>query len=116
MHARYYSPGIDRFLSLDLLGGHPRHPQSWNRDAYVLNNPLTYIDPFGLAVECVVKGGSGDDGEEGDEEIVCTESERVDVIEEEPKEPTSISRRFPMMHSRSAIWSFSVRFKRSSIG
>ena len=30
----------------------PTNPQSLNRYAYVLDNPLAYVDPFGLAPEC----------------------------------------------------------------
>ena len=31
----------------------PTNPQSWNRYAYVTNNPLTYVDPLGLEqVDC----------------------------------------------------------------
>jgi hypothetical protein len=30
----------------------PRNPQSWNRYAYVLNNPLALVDPLGLVVTC----------------------------------------------------------------
>jgi RHS repeat-associated protein len=50
MHARYYGPTMGRFLSPDPVND-PRalkRPQSWNRYAYVINNPLRYTDPTGL--------------------------------------------------------------------
>jgi RHS repeat-associated protein len=47
MHARYYNYGVGRFLSVDPVFGRPHDPQSWNRYAYVLNNPLRYTDPDG---------------------------------------------------------------------
>ncbi|MBU7040352.1 MAG: RHS repeat-associated core domain-containing protein, partial [Theionarchaea archaeon] len=43
--ARYYDPVIGRFLTRDPLTGEKESPQSLNRYAYCLNNPLTYIDP-----------------------------------------------------------------------
>jgi RHS repeat-associated protein len=48
LHARYRSPVYARFLRVDPIGGNPRAPQSWNRYAYVLDNPLKYTDPHGL--------------------------------------------------------------------
>src|SRR5687767_5165877 len=48
-HARFQSPSLGRFLSPDVLGGKPEDPQSWNRYAYALNNPLTLVDPDGKA-------------------------------------------------------------------
>jgi RHS repeat-associated protein len=50
MHARFYSSNVGRFLSVDpaVSSMRPQTPQSWNRFAYVINNPLRYIDPFGL--------------------------------------------------------------------
>ena len=48
MHARYGSPPTGRFMSFDPVGGNPRVPQSWNRYAYALNNPLSFTDPLGL--------------------------------------------------------------------
>jgi RHS repeat-associated protein len=48
MHARFCSPVTGRFLSFDPGGQGPRVPQSWNRYAYVLNNPLKWVDPYGL--------------------------------------------------------------------
>lgn len=48
MFARYYSPTLGRFLSLDPLNGYPAEPQSWNRYAYTRNNPMSLIDPDGL--------------------------------------------------------------------
>jgi RHS repeat-associated protein len=47
MHARYYSNMTFRFLSTDPVGGHATSPQSWNRYAYVMGNPLTLTDPTG---------------------------------------------------------------------
>lgn len=47
MHARYYNPALGRFLSLDPKRGKPQDPQSWNRYAYALNNPIRSYDPDG---------------------------------------------------------------------
>ncbi|ADI39195.1 RHS repeat-associated core domain-containing protein [Waddlia chondrophila] len=41
---RYYMPGVARWISKDPLGT----PDSVNRYAYSLNQPMTRIDPFGL--------------------------------------------------------------------
>lgn len=48
---RRYSPGQGRWISPDpagLAAVDPSNPQSWNRYAYVSNNPLRLIDPSGL--------------------------------------------------------------------
>jgi RHS repeat-associated protein len=50
MHARYYSPIVGRFLSVDPVEGKLGTSQNWNRYSYVLNNPMIYIDPNGLDV------------------------------------------------------------------
>jgi len=39
MHARYYSPALARFVSVDTVGGDPSSSQSWNRYSYTQNNP-----------------------------------------------------------------------------
>jgi RHS repeat-associated protein len=52
MHARYYSPTAGRFLSVDPVLGKLNQPQSWNRYAYVMNNPMNRTDPTGLADQC----------------------------------------------------------------
>src|SRR6185437_455260 len=46
--ARYLSSSMGRFMSPDPLGGHLENPQSLNKYAYALNNPLTNTDPTGL--------------------------------------------------------------------
>ena len=46
--ARYYGSTMGRFMSPDPLGGHLENPQSLNKYAYALNNPLTNTDPTGL--------------------------------------------------------------------
>jgi RHS repeat-associated protein len=48
--ARYFASTQGRFTTVDPLAGSGRAPtpQSWNRYAYVLNNPLTLVDPDGM--------------------------------------------------------------------
>jgi RHS repeat-associated protein len=68
MHARHSNPNLGRFLSPDLLRGNPYQPQSFHLYAYVQNNPITYVDPWGLywnqegkwQEDIIVEGGSGD--------------------------------------------------------
>jgi len=45
--ARYYSPGLGRWISADTVVPEPGNPQALNRYAYVYNNPLRYTDPSG---------------------------------------------------------------------
>jgi RHS repeat-associated protein len=47
--ARYYDPMIGRFITGDLFPGYMGMPQSLNPYAYCINNPLTFVDPWGLA-------------------------------------------------------------------
>jgi RHS repeat-associated protein len=47
MGARFYLPGVGRFLSADVLVPDPTNPQQFNRYSYVLNNALRYTDPSG---------------------------------------------------------------------
>ncbi|MEL7061885.1 MAG: RHS repeat-associated core domain-containing protein, partial [Acidobacteriota bacterium] len=51
LHARYTSPMLGRFLAVDPISGNPGTPQSWNRYAYTLNNPMRFVDPWGLTEE-----------------------------------------------------------------
>jgi len=50
--ARYFGSPQGRFTSPDPLmaSAHASDPQSWNRYAYAVNNPLRYIDPTGMEV------------------------------------------------------------------
>jgi RHS repeat-associated protein len=45
--ARMYDPAVGRFISADTIVPQPGNPQSLNRYAYVLTNPLRYLDPTG---------------------------------------------------------------------
>lgn len=47
MQARYYDVEAGRFPSVDPIGPSPGNVYSFNRYAYVNNNPLGYIDPDG---------------------------------------------------------------------
>jgi RHS repeat-associated protein len=45
--ARWYDPALGRFLQPDTIVPEPGNPQSLNRFAYCLNNPVRYVDPTG---------------------------------------------------------------------
>ena len=47
MQARYYSPGVGRFLSEDPLGGSPQDPLSLHRYLYCANGPVSSVDAPG---------------------------------------------------------------------
>jgi RHS repeat-associated protein len=71
--ARQYAPVQGRWLTPDPAGISAMRldsPQSWNRYAYVLNNPLSNIDPTGLYpgrdCDTADPGCSGDGGAPGD--------------------------------------------------
>jgi RHS repeat-associated protein len=66
LRARQYDPDLGRFVSLDLVIGSLSRPQTLNRYAYVVNNPLKYTDPTGeivplvaLAIVLLVVGTAG---------------------------------------------------------
>jgi RHS repeat-associated protein len=48
MNGRIQDAVIGRFLSPDPFVPHPGTTQSYNRYSYVMNNPLSRIDPDGL--------------------------------------------------------------------
>ncbi len=48
MNGRVYDPDLGRFLSADPYVQAPMNTQSFNRYAYVFNNPLRYTDPSGF--------------------------------------------------------------------
>lgn len=58
MMARYYAPHLGRFLSVDPVLGDAEKPQSWNRYAYVRNNPVRLNDPTGMCANGDVSGPS----------------------------------------------------------
>ncbi len=51
MRARYYNVEIKRFINQDVLIGVLERVSSLNRYAYVEGNPVSYLDPFGLAIQ-----------------------------------------------------------------
>jgi RHS repeat-associated protein len=64
--SREHSLSQGRWISPDPLGVgavNPASPQTWNRYAYVANNPLSHVDPFGLQVgNTSCNGAAGDCG------------------------------------------------------
>jgi RHS repeat-associated protein len=54
--ARYYDSALGRFIQADTLVPAPGDPQSLNRYAYTLNNPLRYTDPTGHDAQCAAFG------------------------------------------------------------
>ncbi len=61
---REYHPNSGRWIQPDpagLAASDPSNPQSWNRYAYVANNPISAVDPVGLMCSDVVGGGCESD-------------------------------------------------------
>jgi RHS repeat-associated protein len=60
-NSRFYDAALGRFVSPDSIIPNPGDPVSFDRFAYVRNNPLRYIDPSGQLPEniCLI---SSDDG------------------------------------------------------
>ncbi len=58
-NARYYDTTLGRFTQPDSIIPNVLDPQSWNRYAYVLNNPVRYTDPTGHMMEDTDGGGNG---------------------------------------------------------
>lgn len=58
MHARFYSPVLARFLSVDPSEDDLQltSPQTWNRYAYVQNSPINKVDPNGRGAFLVTAG------------------------------------------------------------
>jgi RHS repeat-associated protein len=60
--ARYYGSSLGRFMTPDpagMMAVDIGSPQTLNRYAYVLNNPLSFIDPLGLDCVYLNSGGTG---------------------------------------------------------
>lgn len=53
MRERYYNPDLKRFMNKDILVGELDKPTTLNRYSYVNGDPISYIDPFGLARESI---------------------------------------------------------------
>ena len=54
MNGRIYDPVLGRFLSTDLFVQFPDAITSYNRYAYVMNNPLGYTDPSGYFIPILI--------------------------------------------------------------
>jgi RHS repeat-associated protein len=52
---RYYDPVLGRFISPDPFIQAPANPQNLNRYAYVVNNPVNFIDPSGFFFKSLFK-------------------------------------------------------------
>jgi hypothetical protein len=46
-NARYYDPGLGRFVSADTVVPKAGNPQALNRYSYAVGNPLRFVDPSG---------------------------------------------------------------------
>ena len=68
MNGRVQDSITGRFLTADPLTTDFQNTQGFNRYSYVMNNPLTYVDPTGLSCSDVIfndGSGDGDGGSDG---------------------------------------------------
>jgi RHS repeat-associated protein len=91
----FADPRLGRFMTTDPLGGGVADPQSLNRYAYVLNDPLQFVDPSGLCLpgidicipsvpacvtfSCVSVGGGGGFGGGGNGGVVCSFAAAISI-------------------------------------
>jgi RHS repeat-associated protein len=73
--SRYFSSGQGRFTSADSILGRRGNPQSLNSYAYVVNNPLRFIDPLGFQGEEPDNRKRGKKGLVDDDDIVYIDHE-----------------------------------------
>ncbi|WP_395735482.1 RHS repeat-associated core domain-containing protein [Prosthecobacter sp.] len=57
MRARYYHPGIRRFVNQDIVFGTLVDQSSLNRFSFANGNPINFVDPFGLSAYKPNDGG-----------------------------------------------------------
>jgi len=88
-NARYYDPAIGRFTQADSIIPDQYNPQSLNRYAYVLNNPVKYVDPTGHA-QCQ----SYDDGECADPPPALTQCDisPTCILDSDPMDRSGLNR------------------------
>jgi RHS repeat-associated protein len=86
MHARYYSPTMGRFLSVDpIIAPYAmQKPQAWNRYSYVLNDPMRFTDPTGLMADCKPETATGEDGKQTTV-VRCAKGESSTVTAKRPR-------------------------------
>ncbi|WP_432458893.1 RHS repeat domain-containing protein [Agarivorans sp. QJM3NY_25] len=97
MRGRIYDPQLKRFLSADPTVPDPLNALSYNRYAYVKNNPLKYTDPTGFSEESVDKsanpGGShyevADEARGQDKNDTQGNSEGSETLSEEQQKKVS---------------------------
>jgi RHS repeat-associated protein len=63
--ARYHSPRLGRFMSLDPAPGQLGDPQGFNRYSYVRNDPVNLTDPTGMFLCGDCDEGDDDDDDSG---------------------------------------------------
>ncbi len=55
--ARYYDPYLNHWIQPDTIIPDLYNPQCWNRYSYVNGNPITYNDPTGHCISCLIIAG-----------------------------------------------------------
>ncbi|MHC1781889.1 MAG: RHS repeat-associated core domain-containing protein [Anaerolineaceae bacterium] len=56
--ARWYDPTLNHFIQADSLISNPANPQTWDKYAYAINNPIMFKDPSGHYVCYIEVNGS----------------------------------------------------------
>ncbi|MFC5283656.1 RHS repeat domain-containing protein [Pedobacter alpinus] len=59
MNGRLYDPLLHRFLAPDNFVQDPSNTQNYNRYGYVLNNPLSHVDPSGEFIHLIIGAAIG---------------------------------------------------------
>jgi RHS repeat-associated protein len=98
MKGRLYDPQVGRFLTPDPVIGTPTFGQSWNPYSYVVNSPLSYVDPTGFTEEepekeilpIAVYEKFGPDGNPTEVHLIYPPRRPKPPAKEEPREPAEV--------------------------
>ncbi|WP_281645170.1 RHS repeat-associated core domain-containing protein [Parendozoicomonas sp. Alg238-R29] len=81
MNGRVFDPTLGRFLEADIVVQFPEFSQSFNRYSYVLNGPLSAVDPSGYTLDALPDTGDINNKQNGLSDIHLSHRLSLDAVD-----------------------------------